>query len=277
MNKRNDLRKKIIYVLLFVFVVMVSLTTYLIITDKKVLKNNSPESIEPPIEVIPEITHTNMEVSYFENLLDIINISYLNDGFNSIEDLNNQDKLKLLFLANNSYIKNLDKVTGQQVNNYFKKYYNTTVINENINCNDEYCYIYNEENDEYIEGNIDNNILNEYINRKVYSKTTNYEQSNNTYTITKYELYQPLCIECMINTKYYASMKDALNDTNLLIEVPSEYTNDEIENYNNQKIYSLVFETNFLIYKNIIPYNVYTFKKVNDNYVLASYTINRLD
>ena len=46
---------------------------------------------------------------------------------------------------------------------------------------------------------------------------------------------------------------------------------------NTHKMYSLVFETNFQMYKDSIPYSVYTFKKVNDNYILVSYVINGLD
>lgn len=277
MRDRNSFRKKLLYSLLVVFVMMVGVLIYLVITDKRNLEPKK-EPIDDPVEpIIPSNPHTNMDVTYFEDILNTNNINYLENGFNSIEDLNNQEKLQLLFLANNDYIKQLDKITGEEVNNYFKKYYNTTVINENVNCDNNYCYIYDSNIDEYIENSIDESLLNQYRQRKVYTKTTNYEQNDNTYILTTYELYEPKCIECLSNTSYFASMIDAINNTNLLIEVPSEYSLEEIIEYNNKQMYSQVFETNFEIYKNVIPYNTYTFKKINNDYVLVSYIINRLD
>lgn len=281
-DKKNNFRKKIIYVLLFIFIIMVGALVYFGISDKNVFSSkDDKDSEEPDIIEEPKETHNNMEANYFENFLNSNNINYLENGFNSIEDLSNQEKLKLLFLANNNYITSLEKISGEEVNDYFKKNYNTTVINENIDCNNEICYIYDEANDEYVE-NFKNTIakketLKNYINRKVYSKIVNYEQSSNTYTLTRYELYQKPCIECTLNTSYFASVKDANNDTDSLIEIPYGYTEEEIINYNKNKMYSLVFETNLSIYQSIISSHIYTFKRINNNYVLVSYIINGLD
>lgn len=281
-DKKNNFRKKIIYVLLFIFIIMVGALVYFGISDKNAFSpKDDKDSEEPDIIEEPKETHNNMEANYFENFLNSNNINYLENGFNSIEDLSNQEKLKLLFLANNNYITSLEKISGEEVNDYFKKNYNTTVINENIDCNNEICYIYDEANDEYVE-NFKNTIakketLKNYINRKVYSKIVNYEQSSNTYTLTRYELYQKPCIECTLNTSYFASVKDANNDTDSLIEIPYGYTEEEIINYNKNKMYSLVFETNLSIYQSIISSHIYTFKRINNNYVLVSYIINGLD
>ena len=282
MSDKNALMKKTFYSLLIVFVIMVGVLFYFVATDKNLFKDNTKPSHDKDPDT-PDVSkdHTNMDASYFESLLNSNNVSYLENGFSSIEDLTNQDKLKLLFLGNNEYINKLDKVTGEEVNNYLGKYYNTTIINENVNCGDYDCYLYDSDNDLY-EENFKDDLLKEeflksYSNRKVYSKTTNYDQKDNTYIITRYELYQAPCVDCTLTTKYFSSLKDANNDVNPLIEIPTDYTQNEIIKYNTHKMYSLVFETNFQMYKDSIPYSVYTFKKVNDNYILVSYVINGLD
>lgn len=293
LEKKNNRQIQIIHILLIVFVVIVGTFIYLILNDEKLFKEKVPEQEVPKEEEKEEIpkvenTHTNIDVSYFENVLnEIIDVNFLEEGFTNIEELSNQQKLALLFYGSNDYITNLEEITVEQVDNYFKNNYNTTVNHESINCdinlNDEnYCYTYDDENQKYIENFVDeeekNNFLSNYMNRNLYSKVTDYIQENNTYTFTRYELYSNACYNnCNLNKEYFSNIKNANNNLNPLIIVPEEYIEQEIIDYNNNKMYTLILETNFEIYQNLMTSHTYTFKKIDNTYILQSYQINRLD
>lgn len=285
-EQKNNMQIKTIYILLGIFLILVSVFTYFLFTDEKLFKIEFPKKEKPKKEPPIQNTHINMEVSYFENLLDgTLDINFLEDGFNNIEELSNQEKLTILFYSNNEYIKELEIIDTQFVDTYFKNNFNTTVNHENIKCainEDNYCYIFDEENNTYIENFIDENqkkeILSNYINRNLYGKVTDYKQENNTYTFTRYELYRRPCYDnCNLNTKFYSDVKSANKEELQIITLSKNYTKEEIIDYNMNKLYELVLETNFDIYKNLMTTHTYTFKKVDNNYILTSYQINTLD
>lgn len=292
LDKKNNRQIQIIHILLVVFVVIVGTFIYLILNDEKLFKEKEPEKEVPKEEEKEEIpkvenTHTNIDVSYFENVLnEIIDVNFLEEGFTDIEELSNQQKLALLFYGSNDYITNLEEITVEQVDNYFKNNYNTTVNHENVSCDinsidEKYCYIYDEEYQKYIENFIDeeekNNFLSNYMNRSLYSKVTDYIQENNTYTFTRYELYSNPCYnDCNLNEEYFSDIK-SIDNLNPLIVIPEDYIEQEILDYNNNKMYALILEINFDIYQNLMTSYTYTFKKIDDSYVLQSYQINRLD
>lgn len=290
LEKRNRFQIRLINILLVVFFILVGGCTYLIFNDERFFKTNTPDKEVPKDEEPPvvENIHTNMEVSYFENLLNgMIDVNYLEDGFDNIEELSNQQKLVLLFFANNDYISELEEINIKTVDDYFKSNYNTTINHENIKCDinsieEEYCYIYDSENQLYIENFINEDqkkeILSSYMNRNIYGKITNYTQENNTYTFTRYELYGSPCYDdCTLNNQFFSDVKSANNNTSPLINLSKEYTNQEIIEYNHNKFYSLELDINFTIYQNLMSSHIYTFKKIDNDYVLASYKINRLD
>ena len=229
-----------------------------------------------------------MIVFYFENLLNgTIDVNCLEEGFNNIDELSNQQKLSLLFYSSNDYISEMEEINIEIVNNYFKNNYGTMVEHENISCDmnsieEEYCYIYDEENEIYIENFIDEEqkkeILSNYMNRNVYGKITDYNQENNTYTFIRYELYKPSCYnDCNLSNEFFSDVRSANNSEKILIALSEEYTIQDIIDYNVNKLYALELETNFVIYQNLMTSHTYTFKKVDDSYILQSYQINRLD
>ena len=285
--KKNNMQIKLIYFLLFVFVIMVASLVYFLVSDNALFKpNDEPKPIKPPEE--PIIIPTELTKSDFENILDnVINVNFLEEGFDNIEDLSNQQKLALLFYAKNDYISNNNEITKEIVDNYLEENYGTMVLHENIKCDidsetEEYCYLYDIDKMVYTENfNTDNqkqNILAKYMNRKVYAKTTDYIKNDNIYQLTRYELYKEVCIDdCNLVTQYYSTVKDANNKTTPLIKLSSRYSTPEIIEYNTNKMYSTIFNVNFDIYKNIMPSYTYTFEKIGDNYILTNYQINTLD
>jgi len=288
--KNNDVKIKIIYTLLILLLVLILILGFLSFTKDDLFKVNGENTDKKQEDVPPivEVSHTKMEASYFENILDeTIDISYLENGLNDIENLTNQDKLVLLFFANNDYLKEINQINKDIVDKYFKNNYNTTVIHENIKCDinsetEEYCYIYDEKNMIYTENFTSDlqkeEILGKYMNRRVYAKTTYYTQENNTYKLTRYELYKSACYsDCNLVSKYYSNVKDANNESSPLLTLSKKYDEKDIIDYNTNKMYSLIIDTNFDIYINLMVSHHYTFKKTNDNYVLVDYQINRLD
>lgn len=284
--KKNNMQIKLIYFLLFVFVIMVGSLVYFSVSDNTLFKpNDEPKPIKPPED--PIITPSEKVQSDFENILDnVINVNFLEEGFDNIEDLSNQQKLALLFYAKNDHIES-NETTSETVDKYLKENYGIVVEHENIKCDinsetEEYCYLYDIDKMVYTENfNTDNqkqNILAKYMNRKVHAKTTDYIKNDNIYQLTRYELYKEVCIDdCNLVTQYYSTVKEANNKTTPLMKLSSRYSTPEIIEYNTNKMYSTIFNVNFDIYKNIMPSYTYTFEKIGDNYILTNYQINTLD
>lgn len=278
-DKQNKTMKILLYLFLGIFLIMVGLLVFYLVNKDWVSNPNE----EKPISSVD----TNIDSSYFEDALtNRVNVSYLENGFNHVEELSNQEKLYILFYSNIDYLSNIDEITSEIVDDYFKNNYNTTVKHENIMCSmdlneTDNCYLYDEDKHIYVENfpseSVKETILGMYHNRSLYSKITEYKQENDTYILTKYELYTNPCYSnCHNSTAYFSNVRDANLNENPLITTEENYTDEEIFAYNKNKLYGLILENNFEIYRESMFRNTYTFKKVDDHYILASYHITKL-
>ena len=282
-GKKNKFQKILIYIFLAIFIVLVGLLIFLIINKPN--NTNKNEDIKEEINKEEVNNNENVHVSkdkeFFENIINnLINVDYLENGFNNIDELSNQEKLQILFYANNSY---LEKLTKEEVDVFFENNFNTTINHEDVLCleSSDYCYLYDIENEKYIENFINvtkEEILSYYNNRVILSKTIDYNESENVYKITQVKLFIPKCDNnCNETTMYFSNVLDANNLDNPLVQLGSNYTFDKIISYNQNKLYELDFDVNYEIYKPLMIEHIYEFKNIDNNFVLTQYSINRLD
>lgn len=282
-DKKNKFQKLLIYIFLAIFIVLVGLLIFLIINKPN--NTNKNEDIKEEINKEEVNNNENVHVSkdkeFFENIINnLINVDYLEKGFNNIDELSNQEKLQILFYANNSYLENFTK---EEVDIFFKNNFNTTINHEDVLCLEpsDYCYLYDIENEKYLENFINvtkEEVLSYYNNRVILNKTIDYNENDNIYKLTQLKLFIPKCTnDCNQNTMYFSNVSDANNLNNPLIRISNNYDLDNIISYNQNKTYELDFDVNYEIYKPLMVEHIYEFKNIDNNFVLTQYSINRLD
>ena len=211
---------------------------YVNITDENIIN-----------EIVSTIKVNNLkDIAAFEKDIDNINI------LEPIEKIN---------IAYNAIKKeSLNEIDVIELDNYFKNSIKTTIYYDksDIYCiNGEVLYKFDMSKNKYIYNSEHNCEIHNEIN-VVYTNVLSAKKKNNTYVITVNHIWN----SSLQADTMYSSYKDALNENNMLLVVPSEDGSPSEEDINN------FINNSYDEIKSKLHKYTYVFDKKDDKYLLES-------
>lgn len=264
--ERNNVVIVILVALLFVITTAIVYFVYF----NKPVEEEKKDSIFVQVEdekIIKELTDTIMN-----NNLEVI--ASLEKDVDNINTLSNKDKLSVAFpyvfdKTKDAYENGIDTKLFDE---YYKNAFNTSIYwnKEDIDCTcDKKLFLYDKEKEKYVynEQHLGHGVfsINPY-----YKKVLEVLKKNETYVIKMSYIWGYFDGLSTTNTGY-PTHNDVLNNTNKLfeIDIPEEDVND-INYYALKEI-----ENNYDNYKDKLHTYVYTFEKVDNNYLLSSFRFEK--
>lgn len=237
---------------MLLFLYFLFLSEYLIILNEKSKNNYKPTNNVN----INEVVSLDKVLKYIiDNKLD--NLDLLNITFTNIDDVSNQNKLKLAFYYYKDDVDFNVGVSYTKLNNYIYNVFGEKVKikSENILNFDKTIVKYDKINEIYIREDTNNKIKDVYFSS--YNYVINFENKNNEHILLINKFYEK-------DNKVYSSYGDLINDIDVIFEIPIlEDKNTYIKNYVN---------SNYDKIKDLDSYK-YTFIKERSALVLKSYEI----
>ena len=208
------------------------------------------------------------EFSNYDKAIKIIET--LPVGIKKASDLNNQQKLGMIFENNNMDGESTKEEMVEVAKTLFGK--NVEIEFENVKCatlipesgfTNQVLYHYDKFNEKYF---VDEETLecNEGYDTREYHKLISEENNDNEYILKVYSLYSNF-YHIGVPEKFYLTKEDALND-NKPLNITDEYWNSDITEWDSDKI--------FADYKNKLNVETYTFIKENGNLIFDSVKTN---
>lgn len=193
-----------------------------------------------------------------------------------IDNINALESSQKLNIAFKSILKNVldpyeSNISSEMISDYFKNTFDSTIYwnKEDIYCEcNNVLYSYDDSVDGYVynKDHLGHGLIEI---TPFYSKVLDTKKKNELYVITMNYVWNNYSDIFGYTNRGYISYNDAISMNNSLfeIEVPDELDNDiDVDFYAIKEI-----EDNFDLYKDKLHKYIYTFKKVNDEYLLVNF------
>ena len=198
------------------------------------------------------------------NTIDVNNLKDIAAFEKNIDNINVLEPIEKINIAYNVIKKDeQNEIDVLELDNYFKNAFKTTIYwdKSDIYCsNGEVLYKFDMSTNKYYY-NVEHNCENHNEINAIYKNVVSAKKKNDTYIITVNFMWnnsiQPDTI--------YKSYKDALNQKDVLLVIPSEDGNPSNEDINN------FINSNYDDIKDKLHKYTYVFEKVDDNYLLVSF------
>lgn len=254
--KRNN---NIIVIIVAVFLIVISSFIYNFYFKDYGEYNKGEEKKE---SLYVSITDENI-INEILNTIKVNNLYGIASLEKNIDNINVLEPVQKLSIAYNVLKKEgLNEIDVIELDNYFKSSIKATIYYDksDIYCiNGEVLYKFDMSQNKYIYNN-EHNCENHNEITPVYTKVVEAKKKNNMYVITVNHIWSN---SIQFDTMY-SSYKDALNEDNMLLVIPSEEGNPSRENINN------FINSSYDEIKNKFHKYTYVFDKKDGKYLLES-------